>query len=429
MGRTGRVALHEMRTALGRRSFWLMTLLFPLLILGITLGNSLATRLEGPSLGSVLAGEAPAEVLAYVDESGLLDPLPPGLPPEVAPVFATESEARAAVERGEIDGYYLLPADLVAEGEVILVQRDFQPLGAAMPPGPVLRYLVAHGLTGDAARAAALVDPTGEVDVRLTGEQEGAATGDGAGGPGPAPRPPALEGPAAAVAPLVPYAAVLVLFFVITASSGFLLQSVTREKENRTAEMLLIALPARHLMLGKLLGLGAVALVQVSVWAAAGAAAALYYVDLSDLGALGIGADLLAWAVAFLLLAHLAYGSMVAALGALVPSQREGSQFLVVVLLPLMVPLWFNYALTSDPHGPLAVGLSLFPLSAPAAMMARLAAGGVPLWQVLTSAAGLALTAYAFVLLAARIFAADRLLSLEALRWQTLARALRGPRA
>ena len=66
----------------------------------------------------------------------------------------------------------------------------------------------------------------------------------------------------------VPFAVLMIFYLVITMTGGFMLQSVTKEKENRTIEVLLLSLRPRDLMLGKILGLGVIALLQMAVWAA-----------------------------------------------------------------------------------------------------------------------------------------------------------------
>jgi ABC-2 type transport system permease protein len=71
-------------------------------------------------------------------------------------------------------------------------------------------------------------------------------------------------------------------------------------------------------------------------------------------------------------------------LGALAPNLREASQATFVITMPLMVPLFLsNSVFMQAPNGTIATVLSLFPLSAPVAMMARLSAGGVAWWQPL----------------------------------------------
>ncbi len=70
--------------------------------------------------------------------------------------------------------------------------------------------------------------------------------------------------------------------------------------------------------------------------------------------------------------------------------------------------------------------LSLFPLTAPTAMVTRLSTGAVPPWQPIVALAGLVITAYLFVLLASRFFRADTLLSSASLDWRRVAMELRG---
>ena len=216
-----------------------------------------------------------------------------------------------------------------------------------------------------------------------------------------------------------------------------MLQSVVKEKENRTAEVLLVSLHPRDLMLGKVIGLGFLALGQMAIWLVGGmllsgsglglagllrnpqAPAAIAQAALPAGLALPPGFAL--WALLFFLGGYVVYSSALGALGALAPNMREGSQFTFVFLIPLLTPVWLNYVFTEQPDGLLATILSLFPLTAPTAMVARLAAGGVPFWQAALSLVGLAVTAYIFIHLAARFFRADTLLSSGSLSWRRIA--------
>ncbi|HZJ02994.1 MAG TPA: ABC transporter permease, partial [Thermoleophilia bacterium] len=308
----------------------------------------------------------------------------------------------------------------LATGEATLVQDDFSPLSAGSA-GPLFEYVMNYALLGDAAEAAAAVEPIGDTRLQLVsspGETTDGSAPDSGNAEGT--QSSAADPSFAAIADMVPLGVLFILFFVITTSSSYLLQSVSAEKENRTAEVLLVTVKPRELMLGKVLGLGAVALMQIGIWIAGSLLVLYQYAGIPDLAAVGLSAGLIGWLLAFLALGYVAYGALVAALGAMVPSQREGTQLLFVVLFPLILPVWFNYALTADPNGWLSVALSLFPLSAPVAMITRLAAGAVPLWQPLAALVGLALIAYFFVLIGARLFRSDTLLSTQAMRWGRL---------
>jgi ABC-2 type transport system permease protein len=82
--------------------------------------------------------------------------------------------------------------------------------------------------------------------------------------------------------------------------------------------------------------------------------------------------------------------------------------------------------IVEEPHGALAVGLSLFPLTAPVTMMTRLSAGDVPVWQVLLSVAILAATAVFIVRGVARLFRAQTLLTGQKFQLRLLFAALAG---
>jgi ABC-2 type transport system permease protein len=100
-----------------------------------------------------------------------------------------------------------------------------------------------------------------------------------------------------------------------------------------------------------------------------------------------------------------------ACLGALAPTARQASQVVFLVIWPLIVPLFFLPALVEDTRGALATGLGIFPLTAPVAMMARLAVGGIPRWQPPLAALLVAGTAIYAVKIASRLFRAQTLLS------------------
>ena len=198
-----------------------------------------------------------------------------------------------------------------------------------------------------------------------------------------------------------------------------MLQSVVKEKENRTAEVLLLSLSPVQLMLGKVLGLGVLALLQMGIWLGGGLLVmGRGQALLGDLQLAALPAGFVAITVLYFLLGYLLYASALGALGALAPSLREGSQFTFIIILPLLVPIMLNSVFVEAPDGLVATVLSLFPLTAPTSMPTRLVAGTVPLWQVLLGLALLVLTAFAFVLLAARFFRADTLLSDATLDWR-----------
>jgi len=281
----------------------------------------------------------------------------------------------------------------------VRVELEFRPL-SALDTDPLIRYVIAANLLDDRERALVYQDPTPKpkmVSLATT-------------------TPGTTDGPQRPPNPLVSFAVVFVLFFIITTTGGFMLQSVSREKENRTAEILLLSLSPRQIMFGKLLGLTVVALVQVGFWAGA-ITLALDQARETFSMAVPKGLPVTTWVVGllFFLMGYVLYSSALGALGALAPTSREAGQFTMVILLPLFAPMFLNGVIMMAPNSAVAVGLSIFPLTAPVAMAARLVMVTVPAWQLLIGLAGLAAATYFFVALSARFFRADTLLSSSSL--------------
>lgn len=410
MRNVGIVIRHEIVTMLGTRSFWLMTFIFPVLIMGFSLLPNLIAQDAIEEAGLLPTGEnadQAAAAIGYVDRAGAIRSLPPGVTAEILRPYPDEETARGDLQAGLIQQYYVLPADLWDTGRAVAVGKQLTPLGG-LGSENLIEYILNYNLVGDAGLAAAMVDPMVSVEGRALA--------------------PAVKTDTSGILGfLVPFVVMFVLFFVITMSGGFMLQSVAKEKENRTAEVLLLSLRPRELMLGKVIGLGVVALLQMGVWLGAGALLLSGGTLVASLaGGFSLPLAFLAWAIVYFILGYLLYASVLGALGALAPTAREGAQFTFVLLLPLMAPFFLYQMFADAPNGPLATGLSIFPLTAPTAMMARMSVVDVPIWQIVLSVGGLAVTTYLFVLLAARFFRADTLLSGESLNWGRLRREVLG---
>jgi ABC-2 type transport system permease protein len=97
--------------------------------------------------------------------------------------------------------------------------------------------------------------------------------------------------------------------------------------------------------------------------------------------------------------------------GALTPKVSQYTSVYFVVSAPLMISYFFSIMLAMRPHSPLAVGLSIFPLSAPVMMITRLTIGNVPVWQPLMAAGLTILMAILIMRAVARMFRAQILLS------------------
>jgi ABC-2 type transport system permease protein len=414
MGNTFLIIKHEISTTLRKRSFWLTTFLLPAVILLLSIGSqalarsSMATGGSNPLLGGFMAAGKP---IGYVDLAGLIEEIP--APPAsnnplqtTGPLqeYPTEAAAQAALARQEITKYYLVPANFIASGNLIVVDSNFSVFNS-LENNNYFEYVLRWNLVKDANLAELLDDPTARVKTQALAPQ-GAKQDDSSS---------SSFG--------VPFAVLMIFYLVITMTGGFMLQSVSKEKENRTIEVLLLSLRPRDLMLGKILGLGVIALLQIAVWG--GGLFIMNGGSFSAVSALGLPEGFFFWALLYFVLGYLLYASLLGALGALAPSTREGTQFTFLVLSPLFIPLMLNSALIEAPNGALAVFLSLFPLTSPVTMITRLASGPVPIEQLVLGLVILAITTYGIIVYSARFFRADTLLSFNALNFKRLLQEMR----
>jgi ABC-2 type transport system permease protein len=111
----------------------------------------------------------------------------------------------------------------------------------------------------------------------------------------------------------------------------------------------------------------------------------------------------------YFILGYLIYSSIYAAIGAAVDNETDTQQFIFPIILPLMLAIYVGFfSVFSNPHGPIAVGFSIFPLTSPIVMLMRLPGGigegGVPVWQLVASVMLLIVTFLGIVYLAAKIY-------------------------
>ena len=206
------VIRHEILSAIGKPSFWVLTLLFPLLIVGINVGTQIVSQ-RAFERSSAEAG-LDNGLVGFVDEAGLLAHIS-DLPSQKWEALKDRAEAQRALEAGQVGRYYVIPADYVERGELILVEGTFAPFATLANGDAGFEYLVQSGLLGDERLAGLLMSPIQEQESHRLAPQEGADR----------------DSPLAFI---VPYATMFLFFFVLTQSSGLMLTSVSKEKETRT---------------------------------------------------------------------------------------------------------------------------------------------------------------------------------------------------
>lgn len=235
----------------------------------------------------------------------------------------------------------------------------------------------------------------------------------------------------------------LIMMFIII-YGGFVMRSVIEEKTSRIIEVIISSVKPFQLMLGKIIGTSLAGITQFAIWIiSAGLMFSILILIFGiDPGGLGAGAAqapglvgnaatmasaestmqlyanelfkipwamLIIFFVIYFILGYLIYSSIYAAIGAAVDNETDTQQFIFPIILPLMLAIYVGFfSVFNNPHGPIAVGFSLFPLTSPIVMLMRLPGGigegGVPIWEVVVSILLLLVTFMGIVWLAAKIY-------------------------
>jgi ABC-2 type transport system permease protein len=378
MNKFWRVAIHEYRRHVLRRRFLFALLSVPGLILVMIL--------VGFMIATANRSDLP---IGYVDHSGLLaDPLlppqpdPSDDPPALIP-FSSQPDAETALVANEIQAYYLLPP-------------DYQRTGRA-------QLFYASELSSDAEKQFA-----GFLRVNLLGDQPNAVANRLISGDNLTVRTP--DGSREMSQRdwfniFTPFAAGLAFIIAIFTTSGYLMQAVVEEKENRTIELLITSVSPFQMMAGKIIGIIGVGLTQIVAWLSVAFLAVLIGRSTFDwLQALTISPGFVGLMLVVMLPSFVLIAALMAAVGATVTEAREGQQVSGLFTLPVMVPYWFTYQIMSNPNGSLAIALSYFPLTAPVALTMRAGFTALSIGEVLLSVGLLVLSAIAALWLAGRAF-------------------------
>lgn len=349
------VSRREYVSIVTKKSFWLATFLFPLLIVVLGAISALSAKSAKKSEQARL-GEA--KHIAVYDPSGTIEDSLVQLPLERT---ADRDAALADVKAGKLDALIVFPAELNAQSrveihakETWITQRSrFEPIAKNLLKNSILHRV------GDPALVAVF---NADLKVDTTTYKDGQ--------------------PAKHISALIVPGIFLALFYIlILMSSNTVLTCMTEEKENRVIEMLLTSIRVRDLLFSKLIGLAAVGVTQMllTLVLTIGVGAAFKTKLPFDIDPSKIVLDPVAIGLAFFytLSGYLLYATCMAGVGALVPTAREAGGLVAFFLICALSPFYFITALVADPTGSTAVITSYFPLTAPLVLVLRNALGAL----------------------------------------------------
>jgi ABC-2 type transport system permease protein len=211
------------------------------------------------------------------------------------------------------------------------------------------------------------------------------------------------------IAYLAGYISSFLIYITILIYGTMVMRGVSEEKTNRIAEIIISSVKPFQLMMGKILGIGAVGLTQFIMWLiliVVFSSAIFFFVPAPSMGqaaeadlakAPALMAEiakvnlplLIGCFIFYFIFGYLFYASLFAAVGSAVSEDAQDTQSLMFpVTMPIVLAIVIMMQAINAPSGSLAIWSSLVPFFSPVVMMARLPFGvpdTVPYWQLAAS--------------------------------------------
>ena len=188
-----------------------------------------------------------------------------------------------------------------------------------------------------------------------------------------------------------------------------IMRGIIQEKTDRVVEVLVSSVSPSQLLVGKITGVAAVGLTQITVWIAMAAlvgpflAGTLIMAGEGDLLALIRPATFIYFAI-FFLLAYFTYVCVYAIGGAVCNNEREAQQLIMPITMIMMLPWFLMAGIITNPESTLSVSFSLAPVFGPMTMYVRTLVADPPMWHVAVSILVSIATIAVFFWITAKIF-------------------------
>ena len=410
----GIIVRREFMERVGKKSFIVTTLLMPLLMLLMMALPAMIAYFSTPS----------DKTVAVCDLSGKVMPVLASADTDHLTFVEASLPADSMVDKTDYYGVLSIPADIVDRPSSALL---FLHEGGSMETESAIRNLIKEAVRDQRMQAyeidnlQQILDET-NVEVNLqtirideTGAEEATSSSLSFG---------------------IGIFMTFLLYMFLLMYGQLVMTSIIEEKNNRVLELVVSSVKPVHLMLGKIFGVGLVAVVQILIWGVLLCLMSAFLlpaliptevgqqVAMLDAGTLATGADtldpellnaislfssaayiakLFGFILIFLIGGFLFYASIFAAIGSAVDNIQDASQLTSFAVIPIVIGLVVGMTAGSDPNSTLAFWTSVIPFTSPMVMLMRVPFG-IPAWEIWVSVATLYLSFLAMVWLAAKIY-------------------------
>jgi ABC-2 type transport system permease protein len=186
------------------------------------------------------------------------------------------------------------------------------------------------------------------------------------------------------------------------------MRGIVQEKSERIVEILISSMPSLQLLGGKVLGLAAVGLTQIAAWMVMGGLMAAYTGGAAMMAGINVfqyfNLGVIPWFFVFFVLAYLTNVCIYAVAGSVSNSEKEAQQFMGPIMMIVFIPWILAFPILQNPESSLATVLSLIPVFTPVTMFMRVLVAEPPIWQLTLSIVLSVATVYVFSWITAKIF-------------------------
>jgi len=384
------VARRELLERIRTKWFVIMTLVGPIGMIAMVVVPAL-----------IASSSTKGTKVEIVDQSGTLgSPLAAALAAEEwkAAVVDPNTSNRAELDRirdNQINGFITIAPDALGDGAIVYSGDN----ASSQAVQVVLQKSVAGVVFALRAKREGLKDTQLAAILKQPNFKSKHTTGE-------------TEGTSGMGAFIIAYILAFILYMVITLYGVAVMRSVVTEKTSRVMELMVAAVKPRSLMAGKILGVGAAGLIQITVWLAMGAITLAYRETiLGWFGASGGGGGLpplafteVAVVLLYFVIGFFFYSAMYAAVGAMVSSEQDTQQVQMPVTMLLVIGVLCLQVVSNAPRGDAATIMSNVPLWSPMLMPMRYVLGGATLGEVAISLGILIVSTLLVVRAAAKIY-------------------------
>lgn len=430
MNKVWLVFQREYLTRVRKKSFVLLTLLVPVIIIGF----------YATIIGVSVMDISERQRIAVIDEANLFDGhVDNGHPEQTFVILPNENERsfRRQYKKAGYAALLYIPAIDVQSPRGIVIHS---PSAIGLKLKSNIEHVVNRAIEMKRLKAANIQPEIyraidAQIDIRNTIDSE---SGD--------------RNSVAGIAFGVSLAAGLLIYMILIVYGTMVMRGVMEEKTNRIAEVIVSSVRPFQLMLGKILGIGAVGLTQFAIWIVLMVILQLLlpllfpalFLEIAEQGmrdtaGMGTGGNKMIGTVIeglgslnfpkiifcflfYFLGGYLLYASLFAAVGSVVSEdQQEAQQLMFPILMPLILGFVIMMRATNEPDSNLAIFGSIFPLTSPIVMMARVTYD-VPWYQLASSMILLVLCFLLFTWMTAKIYRTGILMYGKKITWKEMTR-------